>query len=231
MAKIQFTAAIGDMRGSIGGVVATANYAGAFLRSKTSARKSATSPQQAIRGNLYSQSKAWSDILTAAERANWIAWAGTYSRPEMFNPTQYLTGLQFFLGANQALKQIGRGPITDTAGTWTVGAPSGCVLVWDDVLRTLTVNGAVGPGADDVPTIFATPMVRAGRASTKSLQRSLTYADAGLPGPWDISDVYQTKFGTFIEGRGIFIKLLYTNQNNGCQSAYSVNSVLLAPPP
>jgi hypothetical protein len=74
-------------------------------------------------------------------------------------------------------------------------------------------------------------MVRAGRASTKSLQRALTYFDAAENGPWFIEDDYQTKHGTFIEGRGIFIKVLYTNQVSGCQGAYSVNSVLLVPPP
>jgi len=69
MAKIQFSAVVGDARGKVGGNVFTKGRSGAVLRTKVSPVQPRSSFQRAVRSGFTAESKAWTGDLDDTQRA------------------------------------------------------------------------------------------------------------------------------------------------------------------
>jgi hypothetical protein len=107
MAKIMFSAVVGDARKKAGGVVFTKGRTGAVIRRKVSPVQPRTPAQRAARAQFTALSKNWSTAVTPDDIAGWNALALQYPRKDQFGQTKKLTGLQLFQSCNRNLQSIG----------------------------------------------------------------------------------------------------------------------------
>jgi hypothetical protein len=229
MAKILPSAAIGAARGSVGTVVFTQSAYGAGIRQKVIPSQPNTSAQQQTKAGAASLSRAWGQILTPSQRQDWSALALAHPRLDVFSQTVHLTGMQLYLGSNQALKKVGLPRIDDAPLTYSCGTPNTVTLTWNDLTKTLSVGVSTVPAATEVPVIWASRQLSMGTKAKKVGLVVINYQTAGDPGPWDISFDYQAKKGVFIEYRAITVRVQYTDNTSGCQGLAAINQVLLTP--
>jgi hypothetical protein len=228
MPKILYGPAIADARGSIGTCVFSTGRAGSVIRQRVLSTQPNTPEQQAVRAGLASLSKRWDNVLDESQRSDWRTLAMAHPRQDLFLKTYYLTGLQMYIAANQALHKIGRAYIDDAPLSFSAGNVSTVTLAWDHIAQTLTVDASPEPSTDDVPVIWASAQVKPGKTVATGHLMQLDYFDANLAGPWDITAVYQVKHGTFILFRAIFIRVRYTDQTSGAQGLPADNYVYLS---
>jgi hypothetical protein len=227
MAKILMGPLASDARGRVGPIVFTHSAFSPGTRIKSKGRNPSTSQQVAIRGSLTGLAKRWSGTLSPSQRSGWLALAASYTRQDRFLQSYHMTGLQMYLSLNQSLKAIGQPYLDDAPLSLSVGAPLTCTLGWTPPSGPLTVSAGTPPGAHDVPTIFSTPMMNAGRRSVTASKRALTYFPAGTAAPWDITTAYNAKHGLFIAGRAVTVMLKYCDDRTGFQSALASQQQIL----
>jgi hypothetical protein len=116
MAKILFSAVVGDARKKAGGVVFSKSRFGSYIRKKTSPVQPRTTSQRGVRANFTANSKAWSGTLTSSQRLAYITLANANPVKDRFGNTQTLTGHQIFNKLNRNLHTIGQ-PLLTTAPT------------------------------------------------------------------------------------------------------------------
>lgn len=228
MAKVAFSAIVNDLRNKVGGNVFTKVRSGAMVRIKVSPTQPRTSAQTAVRANFTALSKAW-DTITQTQRNGWIALAASLPKKDVFGNTYYLTGLQMYQALNRNLQEIGVAAIDDAPASVSVGSPGALTLVAAETGPALTVDAATEPAADEVPLIFATRPLNAGRKFVGNNRQILdnTIA-AATAGPWDVEALYSAKYGALAEGQNINIGVKYVNNVTGAGSGLSVAQIFVA---
>jgi len=215
MAKIVFSAVVGDARGKTGGTVFTKGRHGAFIRRKVSPIQPRTSAQSGVRANFTKLSKAWSGAsMTDVLRAAWDALAALYPQKDKFGASHVLTGLQMFLKLNRALSNFDMGPIYTPPATLAAGAP-GSLSVTATAPSTLTISPTVNPLGSEGTEIFAAAQQSPGRTFVGSRYR-LIGATLTAP-PWNFAAQYTAKFGNLIALKKVPIKVVYMTQATGAQ--------------
>lgn len=215
MAKIVFSAIVGDARKKIGGNVFTKGRSGAFVRRKVSPIQPRSSFQRNVRASFTALSKLWSGAtMDDTKRAAWNALASNYPVKDKFGAAHTLTGLQMFQKLNRVLATMGVAAITTPPATLAAEYP-GALTVVATVAgpNTLTVDFATDPTAADNAMIFGAAQQSAGRAFVGNKYRFLDNAPA--PGPIDISAKYVAKFGALIAGKKVPILVKYANVTTG----------------
>jgi len=141
MAKIQFSAVVGDARKKAGGVVFTKGRTGAVVRRKVSPTQPRSQAQRNVRSQFTAFSKMWG-TLSDAQRAAWTALAATATRKDVFGNVKVLTGLQLFQSCNRNLDSIGATEISDAPASLSAGAPGTLTLTCTHS-GTATITGVV----------------------------------------------------------------------------------------
>lgn len=218
MAKLVFGPVVSDARNKIGGVVFTKSRSGAVARRKVSPVQPRSSAQVNVRASLTDFSKQWSGILTAAQRAAWIAFASNNPVKDVFGASHILTGLQMFVRLNQALATVGGAAITSPPLNLSVGFPGVITVVINHVGPVYTVSPANAAGANDAPVVESTGVVNAGRKFVTSKFRFVKAFAAALAGPWACTPEITNKFGSIVLGQTWFTRASYTNFLTGAQS-------------
>lgn len=227
MAKVAFSALVNDLRNKVGGNVFTKVRSGAMVRIKVSPTQPRTSAQTAVRANFTALSKAW-DTISQSQRNGWIALAASLPKKDVFGNTFYLTGLQMFQALNRNLQEIGVAVIDDAPASVSVGAPGALTLVATAGTPTLTVDAATEPATGEVPIIYATKPLNAGRKFVGKNRQILDAAiAAATAGPWDIESLYTAKYGTLVAGQNINIGVKYVNNTTGAGSGLSVAQIFV----
>jgi hypothetical protein len=216
-------------RGSVGSVVLTRGPYGDVVRELAIPVNTRSGPQIAVRASLKTLATRWSQTLDDSQRSNWISLASTVSKTDSLGQTYHPTGQNLYLELNQALKQIAVAYIDDAPASLSVGSPTALSTSWTPVSGPLTITPSVAPGAHDVPVIFATRCLSAGRRATSSFKKQLLYEAAGTGGPWDITTDWASKFGNFLLGLSITVAVKYTNDVTGYQSPLALAIVYLSP--
>jgi hypothetical protein len=231
MAKYLPGVVTADARGTIGSLVFTRGPYGNTIRELAIPINTRTGPQQAVRANLKNLASRWAQVLDDTQRDNWIALAGTPAaeKTDTLHQVYHPTGLNLFLGLNQALKQIHAATIDNAPASLIISDPTSITLAWTAPAGPLTVNASVEPQPHEIPVVFATRALPPGRRNTISLKSQLDYFTAGTAGPWDITADWATKHGAFVLGFTITIGLKYTNDQTGFQSALILAQVFLSP--
>jgi hypothetical protein len=220
MAKIVFSAVVGDARNKVGGNVFTKTRFGSMVRRKVSPIQPRSSTQMNVRSSFTGLSKAWSG-LTDAVRAAWIAFSTNYPIKDVFGASHNLTGHQMYVRLNRALATIGVAALAAPPANLTTNY-AGPITVTKDgppvtTIQLLWANpGNVGGSESCV--IFATPPESAGRATAGAKFRFLQYSAPGLVGPYFLYADYVSKFGVPPVGRKIFFRAFLTKVTNGAQS-------------
>ena len=86
--------------GSAGGVTASRNKGGMYLRGRANPINRNTAPQQAIRSYVAALATAWQSTLTAAQRAAWATYAANVTKVDSLGASINVSGNNWFLGNN-----------------------------------------------------------------------------------------------------------------------------------
>jgi len=108
MAKIQYTAIVNDIAGSIRGTTFSRNANGSYIKGKSNPTNPKSPDQMAVRGQLASVSRAWKE-LTDGQRKGFIDKAATeWTYSDALGQSKQYTGFQLFMKLNQQLATIGQ---------------------------------------------------------------------------------------------------------------------------
>lgn len=128
------SALVTEASGSVGGMTASHNRFGLYLRARAIPVNGMTVLQQAVRNAIAQITTAWSATLTQAQRDAWEAYANAVPISDRLGSQRFLTGLNWYCACNvprlqAGLTRVDNGP-TDllmaegTAPVATVTAPS-----------------------------------------------------------------------------------------------------------
>jgi hypothetical protein len=229
MAKIIFSAVVGDARAKAGGVVFTKGRFGAVVRRKVSPVQPRTSYQTNVRALFTLLTKRWGGTLTATQRAGWISLAQAFPQKDVFGNNITLTGLQMYIKLNRNLQTIAVAVIDDPPVTLSVGSP-GTFTLSSAVGPPITLTGDAGtePATGEVPVVEAVAPVSPGRSFVGNRYRYIFKAAAATAGPWDIAATYAAKFGTLVANQNVSARVYYVNNTTGAASQKASSQVIIA---
>jgi hypothetical protein len=218
MAKVQYSAVVGDARGKIGGNVATKGRFGAVMRRKVSPVQPRSAEQRSVRSRFTNYSKGWSGLATDALRVAWEYFAKNNPLKDTFGNTVVLTGHQMYVRLNAVLDRIGGTPITAPPLALTVAEPG-----------ELTVTAATGtPGTLDIavtneadtretPEVWAAPPQNPGRKFIGGKYRLISVQGAHVAGPYHVGAAFEAKYGAILAGQTIHVLVKFANVDTGAQ--------------
>jgi hypothetical protein len=215
MAKIQFSAVVGDARGKTGGVVFTKNRSASVVRRKVSPIQPRTSYQNSVRANFTGNSKAWATTLTPAQRLAWNALAAQLVKKNIFGAGVHLSGFQLYQRVSRELSTIGVAPISDPPISFPASFPGGLTFAAAAGAGTMTLATANAPGATEVPVIYATPPLSAGKTFIGKKYNYIFQAAAATAGPYNIAAAYKAKYGNFVAGQLIAVAIKFIDNVSG----------------
>lgn len=120
MALIKLGGLAQDVRGSLNGNVFSRNRGGAYVRAKVSPVQPITDWNTKSRELFANVSKRWSNTLTDAQRAAWIAFAAVHPYVNVFGDSIILSGIAMYQALNKRLAQIGSSMLDDPPATFAV---------------------------------------------------------------------------------------------------------------
>jgi hypothetical protein len=109
-----------DIRGSVGGTVFSRNLGGAYTRARVAPVNRNTPKQTQVRANFGTNSKMWSGVLTADQRAAWTLFAQNNPLINVLGASIIVSGIAMFNKLNQRLTQIGAAPLLDAPSDLSV---------------------------------------------------------------------------------------------------------------
>lgn len=160
---------VDDARGSLGGVTASRNRSGSYLRARVKPTQVPSDPRSRARADLGSQAAAW-QALTAAQRDTWNSIAATWTTVNSLGATIKLSGFNWFCKANATLALAGLAAVTappTDIPTTDLHPPTALVLDTSAHSLTATVNpaDAWAKSAGDRLLVFMTDGQNPGRSS------------------------------------------------------------------
>jgi len=153
---------LADAAGSLGGLTATRNQGGQFLRSRASRVNPNTASQNAVRSTMGALTSFWG-TLTAEQCASWHAYAAQVLLPDTFGDHRLVSGFNHFIRSNTPrLRVLGPSNIISSAPSiFNLGATpilSGNMLAvapFGELILCLTINLMDAPEvADDESFVF-----------------------------------------------------------------------------
>lgn len=216
--KTKFGAIIVAGSGKIGGHVASRNRAGSYLRTKVSPVNPQSAAQLTVRNRLAGRSQAWKG-LTQAQRDAWNASVGAFAGTDIFGDLKNPSGFNLYQRLNNNLLTVGGAVITNpplSAAVLQVLLTSIAPAAGAGTI-SMVLSGAVPAGT--AVKVFATAPQSAGVSFVKSEYRLITTLAAATATPVALGAVYTTKFGAWLSGQKIFVKIVFVNTTTGQQSA------------
>lgn len=204
--KIKWGSLVVDGRNKIGGHVASANRAGAYLRTKVSPKQPASIYSATVRARFSSIATSWKSIAASA-RTLWNNAVSDYKSSDIFGDIKSPSGFNLYQKLNNNLVNCSIAMIT------TPPLPINVTQV-----KTLSLT-AVHAGAitltytDAIPAaeamiIRATPALSPGKSFVKSEFRQIQVALTADTSPLIITTAYGTKYGAVgAAGEKIFVEV------------------------
>jgi hypothetical protein len=218
MAKINFGGVVQDARGKQNGLVYSRNGYGSYVRRKVTPVNPKSVRQLAVRAAFAVNSKAWSGILTQAQRNQWIAFAAANPITDIFGLAITLSGIAMFNRMNQILANIGVAMITQAPVDLSVPALAAVIaLTASHTGPTLTVGTAsqsVVAGAEYY--IFATGNQAPGVVPNQNQYRYIgAFAAAPSALQINIFNAWSAIFGALTVGKNIWCIVATVNTASG----------------
>lgn len=215
--KAKFGAIVTEGRGKAGGHVFTRNRQGMAMRTKVTPINRATTSQQAIKNRLSNVSDDWR-TLTDAQRAAWESAASDAKRTNIFGDQYTSTGKNYYAYINGNLLIAGQAVVSSPPANTPATALTSVSLA-SNTTAAQTVGYAPTPvTAGHTLVIEATRPLSAGVGFAKNQFRILTTVAAAAASPADTFTAYQTKFGTPVAGKRIFVRAYTINNTSGNRS-------------
>lgn len=215
--KGKWGALLVDGRGKVGGHVLTKNRQGAAMRTKVTPSNPQSNAQVAQRNMLSSYSQGWRG-LSAAERAAWESAAQDVNRQNIFGDSYSPTGKNLYTLVNINIQMAGGTPVTSPPA-FEAATPITSLAFGSNTSAAQTVTFAPTPvPADHILIIEGTRPLSAGVTSPGAAFRKFTSVAAAGTSPANTFTAYQTKFGTPVTGKKIFLRAYTINLNSGERS-------------
>lgn len=107
--------------GSLGGLTASHNKGGLYLRARTVPTNPNTTFQQEIRGFMSTLTSLWGNTLTALQREAWATYAAAMEIVNPLGDDRTLTGLNHYVRSNVPRLQAGLPRVDDGPTTFNLG--------------------------------------------------------------------------------------------------------------
>lgn len=190
-----------QLSGSMGGVVASHNRGGAYLRARSVPTTSTSNAALNAKAYLATASQGWQG-LTSAQRLTWEDWAAINPVTDKFGEQRVLSGHQAYVQLNRRLLQASIAAISVPPVT----APP---------VGLLTFTGTYDIGMGDFQVVYtATPLGAAeslylwgavvnsaGRAYVQNLYKLVYIGAAATASPIDAQTELEARFGTLQVGQ------------------------------
>jgi hypothetical protein len=116
---------ITEASGSLGGMTASHNRGGLYLRARTIPVNPNTPQQQAVRTHVSNLSSLWLSVLTPAQRASWDLYALNVPLPDRLGEPRNVGGLQMYIRSNvprlqTTLPRVDTAPVIFNLGAWSL---------------------------------------------------------------------------------------------------------------
>ena len=111
--------------GSLGGLVASHNRGGAYLRARTIPVNPGSVFQQTVRDAVISLAAKWGELLTVAQRTAWEVYADAVPIPNALGDPRVLTGLAMYVRSNVPRIQVGYPRVDDAPTIFNLGDVTG----------------------------------------------------------------------------------------------------------
>lgn len=203
MAKFLPGPAVASVRGSMGGTVYSANRYGMYFRNRTKPTVATSSEAQAAKSRLATMSQLWQS-LTAAQRAQWAAWAQGNPVIGSLGDQQILTGHAAFVSLNCRLSR---------AGDSSLSAPPVSAAPNPLVTASLNLDIGVGEfgvaytgtplGADDRLWLLACAVDSVGVEYVQNLLKLVAVTPKAQESPYDFQADIEGRFGTLQVGQKV----------------------------
>lgn len=215
--KAKFGMVVVAGSGKIGGHVASRNRAGAYFRTKVTPVNPQTTSQLNSRQRLSVRSQAWRG-LTQAQRDAWNAAVGAFAKTDVFGDLKNPTGFNLYQRLNNNIVNIGGAVLTlppVPAAVLTVNLVSIAPAAGAGTIA-MTLSAAVPAGTQ--VKVFATAPQSPGVNFVKSEYRQISILAAATATPVALGAAYVAKFGSWIVGQKIFVKISFVTTANGIES-------------
>jgi len=152
----------GSMSGSLGGITASRNRGGAYLRNRSIPVQPNTPRQQAAKTAMGELVQAWPETLTDGQRQGWRDYAAAVPRTDPLGQLVTLTGQQMYIAANAprlSATNLGAGPfarVDDAPAILDTGQPPADVTQFDvsSGTNTLVATVTIPGGASEDGQLF-----------------------------------------------------------------------------
>ena len=227
--KVQFSAVVGDARGSTGGNVFSRNKGGAYVRKRVSPTNPQTPAQQSQRSRISDLASLWSSTLTQAQRDGWAAFGVSFPVTDKLGQVVELTGLQSYTRLNARLLAGGLTRIDTAPGEQAVTDLTSITLTVDVGLGNMEVAFLPTPlGGSDRLQIEASPGVSPGINNATNRLRLIVTSGASVASPLDFEAAYVARFGAVpIVGTKVFVRVRTLRPENGAIDSPLVASTIV----
>lgn len=212
--KLKFGSFVVAGSGKIGGHVASRNRGGAYLRTKVTPVNPDTTYQAGVRSRLTNISQDWRS-LTATQREAWNSAVGNFAKTDVFGDLKNPSGFNLYQRLNNNLQLVGGAALTLPPLPSDVYAPLTLSVVADVSDQSIDITYTDVIPAGQAVKVFATPGLSPGINFVKSEYRLLEVIVAADVSPYDIGPAWTARFGAFVLGQKIFVKLVGVNSVSG----------------
>jgi hypothetical protein len=216
MAKVVWSALVGDARGKVGSFTAVNTYAGKVLRRLVRTCQSSTATQLQMRAALGNLSTLWADPSMNANRADWVTLGLNNPEHDVFGADIYKTGLQWFIRCNKNRQTIGEAIRLDAPAWAAVDDPGALTLEYvTGPPAELNITATSDPDVGDAVVIMATRALSPGILTLGHQQRKIATINPKTNSPWNVITEYTARFGAPIIGKQIFVEVWYMDIDQG----------------
>jgi hypothetical protein len=140
--------------GSIAGITYSHNRGGMYTRARAVPTNPSSALQQVVRNAFSALATAWTQTLTALQRAAWETYAANVPVIDPLGATRFLTGQQRYIGANTVRRQALLTDVDDAPVIFDDGGSQ----FWDSLAASEATQGLllntgtnvdIGPWADE----------------------------------------------------------------------------------
>lgn len=217
MAKTLFSAAVGDARGKLGGIVFGAGQKGSFIQQKPIPRNPRSEPQAVLRAHMRLLGWRWAYWLIQTQRDDWNSWASTFDLTDPRFGVYHISGWGMFVKVNQTLKLVNAPLLDDHPADLACGSPNGASLVIAGAPPTLEIHVTTDPAAIERVYLAAVRPISPGVVYTGKLARKVKTYGGGVAHPYDITAEYTDRFGPLQSGQAINVLVNYISEDTGGQ--------------
>lgn len=122
------SALVTEASGSLGGMTASHNRGGPYLRARTIPVNPASAFQQAVRNAMATLVVRWSQTLTALQRTGWETYADNVETTDTLGDKRKATALDWYLAGNVPRLQLSLSPVDAAPTVFTMATLTPVVI-------------------------------------------------------------------------------------------------------